>query len=270
MKRLATAVAVAAMVMSMAAQSWATALSANRDTHSRSGEYVTMLVASGSVVYAGSMVCENGSAVAVPASDSSGYAVIGCAQEKADNSGVNYSATKTVKVRRGVFQWVNGGSVTDANVGDFAYVSDDQTVTTAASATYDIIAGVIIDVDSDGVWVDTYAIGGQGAASVTTLAASGASTLTGAVALGNTLSVAGVSVLTGAAHLASTLKVAGATTCTGAVTFVAMPVLTATNAAGAVAAGHLENLPTGATTNALFIKFGVGTNSYVVPAYALP
>jgi hypothetical protein len=166
----------------------ATALSANRDTPYRTGEYVTMIVASGSVIYAGAMVCENGSAKAVAAADASGYAVIGCAQEKVDNTTAYYSATKTVKVRRGVFRWGNGGSFTDANVGDFAYVSDDATVTAAGSVTYDIVAGVIIDTDSDGVWVDTYAIGGQGAASVTTLNASGAVSVGSTLTVSNTIS----------------------------------------------------------------------------------
>ena len=199
-------VMVIVMMAALCQRTLATALSDNRDTWERSGEDVTMLVASGSVIYAGSMVCENGSARAVPAADTAGYAVIGCAQSKVDNSGVNYLATKTVTVRRGVFLWVNGDSFTDANVGDLAYVEDDQTVQTGASATHDVVAGVIIDVDSTGVWVDTYAVGGQGAASVTTLAASGAATL------GSTLSVAGTATLSGAATVGTTLGVTGAAT----------------------------------------------------------
>jgi hypothetical protein len=171
MKRMSWLVAVLAAVAMLAQQAGATALSANRDTPMRSGELVTIVAASNHI-YAGSIVCENGSAAAVAAADASGYAVIGRAEAEVDNTGVNYSATRTVTVRRGVFRWANGGTFTDANIGDLAYVSDDQTVTTAAAATYDIVAGVIIDVDADGVWVDTYAIGGQGAASVTTLAVS--------------------------------------------------------------------------------------------------
>jgi hypothetical protein len=102
-----------------------------------------------------------------------------------------------VNVARGVFRWANGGSFTAANLGDLAFVSDDQTVTTAASATYDVIAGVIVDVDSDGVWVDTFDIGAQGAATPSSLAVSGNATV------GGTLGV------TGAATLSSTLGVSG-------------------------------------------------------------
>jgi hypothetical protein len=59
-----------------------------------------------------------------------------------------------------------------------------------------------VDVDSDGVWVNTYRIGANGAASVTTLAASGAATL------GSTLSVAG-------ATTAAALTTSGTTTLGG-------------------------------------------------------
>lgn len=201
----------------------ATALSDNRDTPYRSGEYVSMTVASGAVIYAGAMVCENGSTYAVPALDSSGFIVIGRAEAKADNSTANYSATKTVKVRRGVFLWANGDSFTDANIGDYAYVEDDQTVQKGSSATQDVVAGVIIDVDDDGVWVDTYAIGGSGAASFTTVSASGAATLSstldvsGNTTVGGTLGVTGASTVaalsaSGNVGVGGTLKVTGAVT----------------------------------------------------------
>jgi hypothetical protein len=160
-----------------------TALTADRSTVERDGRLVSLTVDSNVVIYAGAMVCENGSAEAVPAADASGYACIGKAVAGADNTGANYSATKTVEVARGIFRWANGGSFTDANIGDLAYVADDQTVTTAGSATYDIVAGVIIDVDASGVWVDTYAIGGSGAAALTTLTTSGNAAVGGALAV---------------------------------------------------------------------------------------
>jgi len=184
------AVALAGIVATVNQNAYGTALSADRSTPEMAGKNISILAAS-NTFYAGAMLCENGSATAVPAADASGYVCIGKNRTYLDNTGANYSATARVEAQRGVFRWVNGGSFTDANIGDLAYVEDDQTVTTAASATYDVIAGVIVDVDASGVWVDTYAIGGSGAASVTTLAASGAATL------GSTLSVAGAATLTG-------------------------------------------------------------------------
>ena len=205
MKRIGMVMLVGCLVASAA---FGTALTANRDTHTRTGELVSMLVETNVTIYAGAMVCENGSSRCVPASDTSGYAVIGRAESAVDTVG-DTTATKYVNVRRGVFLWANGDSFTSANVGDLAYVEDDQTVQKAASATYDIVAGIVIEVVSTGVWVDTYAIGGQGAASVTTLNASGAAVL------GSTLSVAGTATLSGAATVGTTLDVAGAGTIGG-------------------------------------------------------
>lgn len=206
----------------------ATALTAERDTPSRGG-HVYAFTQGSNVIYAGSMVAINTSGKAVPAADSASFKVVGRAKATQDNTGSSYSAARTIEVEAGVFRWVNGGSYTDANVGDLAYVSDDQTVFTAASATQDVIAGVIVDVDTSGVWVDTHDIGSQGAASLTTFAASGAATLSstldvaGATTVGGTLGVTGASTLaalnaTGAANLGSTLKITGALTGSNTVT----------------------------------------------------
>lgn len=259
---LTAVMALAALAMWLAPLRFAeaTALGANRNTAERTGEYVSMTVASGSVIYAGAMVCENGSTYAVPAVDSSGYVVIGCAVEKADNTTAYYSSTKTVKVKRGTFRWANGGSFTDANIGDFAYVSDDQTVTTAASATQDVVAGVIIDVDSDGVWVDTYAIGGSGAAAFTTVSASGAATLSSTLSVGGASTLAALNA-TGAANLGSTLKITGAITGSNTVTaagaLIASTRFTTTPATQPLAAGAF----TLTVTNAIieFQPSGVAT-----------
>jgi hypothetical protein len=199
--------AVAAVFAAMQIAS-ATALTDNVATPQRDGSLVSLTQASNHI-YAGSIVAVDSAGKAVPASDATGLKVVGRAEVASDNvTAATYSATKALNVRRGVFRWANGGSFTDAHVGDLAYVADDQTVTTAASVTYDIVAGVIIDVDTDGVWVDTFAVGGQGAASVTTFTASGTGNITGNATLGGTLAVAGATIIT------------GATTITGAVTAV--------------------------------------------------
>ncbi len=156
--------AVALAAVSVGILAHATALTDNRDTPMRSGEFLSLTQASNHI-FAGSIVCENGSAAAVPGADASGYVVVGRAETESDNTAASYSSTRAITVRRGVFRWANGGSFTDANIGDTCYVADDQTVTTAALATYDVAAGTIVDVDSDGVWVDTGPRGAAGAAS---------------------------------------------------------------------------------------------------------
>lgn len=194
----------------------ATALSDNRDTPMKRGVNYNFLQGS-NVIYAGALVCVNSSDVAVPASDATGLKVVGVCTKKNDNSGSTYAATDTINVRRGVFRFVNGDSITDGDAGSLAFVTDDQTVQKGAS-TYNIVAGVIVDVDSSGVWVDISDPGGIGATTPSSIACSGNATISG------TLGV------TGAATLSSTLNIAGAVTTSntesqvGVETFTAKPV----------------------------------------------
>lgn len=227
-------------------QAFATALTADRETSERSGQAIGLTAAS-NLFYAGSMVCIS-SGKAVPAADASGYVCVGKAEGYLDNTAALYSATRVLVARRGVFRWVNGGSFTDSDIGSLAYVSDDQTVTTAAAATYDIVAGIIVDVDSDGVWVDSYAIGGQGAASVTTWTASG----NGSV--GGTLAVTGR--ITGSAGL----TVTGASTNNGS-----MVVTNGLTVGGAATVGTSLGVGTtfsAGTTVTAGTRYYLGTNGY--------
>lgn len=176
---------IVAAAFSVAGMARAAALTAARDTPSRSGEVLTLAQGS-NTVYAGAIVCVDSSGAAAPGADASGYAMAGRAEATSDNSGSAYDASTTVDVRRGVFRWANGSSFTDANIGDFAYIGDDQTVVAATGTTYGIVAGLIVDVDSSGVWIDCLAAGGQGAGSFATLASSGTLTVTGATTLNGT------------------------------------------------------------------------------------
>lgn len=213
---------------------FAGALTAARDTAARTGVDVSVGMASNTVIYAGSLVAINTSGYAVPASDTAGYKVIGRAQATVDNSGTAGNGALSINVRRGVFLWANGDSFTIADVGNLAYVEDDQTVQKAASATHDVVAGIIIDVESDGVWVDSYAIGSQGAAALTTL------TTTGNAAVGGTLDVAGVMTLTAA------------------------PKLTAATTAGAETVA-MTNAP--AAGDPIWADVTVGSTTYVMPLF---
>jgi len=169
---------------------FAAALSAARDTPSRSGELVAVGVASNTVIYSGAMVAVDATGYAVPASDATGLKVIGRAESTVDNSGTAGNGAQTIAVRRGVFRWTNGDTFTRADVGALAFVEDDGQVQKAAAATYDIIAGSIVDVDADGVWVDTYHLGSQGSATLAALTVQGNGTV------GGTLGVTGVATFT--------------------------------------------------------------------------
>ena len=148
------------------------------------GQYTTLTVASNVVIYAGSMVAaSNGYAVA--AENAAGLSVIGRGEDGVDNRGVNYLATKRIKIKRGVFNWANADGITAADIGKLAYVTDNQTVNKGGGGQ-NIIAGSIVDVDALGVWVDTGKIGPIGAATPTSLAVSGNATVTGTIGVTGT------------------------------------------------------------------------------------
>lgn len=233
----------------------AAALTDAVSTPSRPGISTGFLQAS-NVVYGGAIAAiDTATGKIVPATDSSGLMVVGCIPVTSDNGGITatkYSAAHKCVAQRGVFRWDNGDSYTAADVGQLAYIKDDHTVQKAATATYDIPVGVIVEVDSSGVWVDTTSLAKVLSGSLTTLAVSG------------NASVGGTFDATGNSTVGGTLGV------TGVATFTAAPKLTSVASAGAVVANVLTNLPTGATTNAAFVKFTVGATTYAVPAYALP
>lgn len=225
---------IGALIVTAAAMVHGAALTADRDTPSRSGESISLTQGS-NTIYAGSIVCVDSSGYAVPGADASGYMMVGRASKYSQNQYGNYSSTKKIAVDRGVFRWANGATYTDAAIGDFAYIFDDQTVNVAGSNTYDIVAGLIVDVDDSGVWVDCLAAGGQGSESLSSLAVSGNSAITGDESVGGTLAVTGVGTFTatpvcrngltvntnlnvGGATTTATLRVTGASVLSGAAT----------------------------------------------------
>lgn len=115
--------------------------------------FASLNVASGTVIYAGALVAINtNTGYAVNAADASGLRVVGVAQNHVDQR--IYDSTRKLLVKRGVFAFANPSTITTTSIGDWAYVYDDQSVTTAAVASNDILAGRIVDVTSMGVWVD--------------------------------------------------------------------------------------------------------------------
>jgi hypothetical protein len=92
-----------------------------------------------------------------------------------------------------------------------------------------------------------------------------------ALGITNTTSAVVVGSLTTTGTVATAkATVSGTLAVTGVATLTAMPKFTTTNAPGAVVASPLNNLPTSATTNALFFTITVGAVNYAVPMYALP
>ena len=132
------------------------ALAKDRNTPARKGGYITVGVKAGVKIYAGALVVKAAGSYAEPGKKAENLIVLGRAEHLADNTG-GADGDITVEVRRGVFAWANSAGNAAVGAGltgeKKAYILDDQTVTkTAAGAT---AAGVIVAVDSEGVWVET-------------------------------------------------------------------------------------------------------------------
>lgn len=108
--------------------------------------------AASTVIYKGALVALNGTGLVVPFTSAAGLRRAGRAeQSRANGAGDN----TRVRFSSGIFKWTNDTTtpVTSAMRGQDVYGLDDNTVT--ADATGRSVAGKCVDVDSDGVWVDT-------------------------------------------------------------------------------------------------------------------
>lgn len=129
------------------------ALTDNRDTRelaSGRGQVAKFDIYDAEIVYAGGMLAVDSAGEVHAASDTLGLRVLGRVPAKVDNSADGEKS----EVQRGIFRYANSTShaLSRNNIGQPCYVEDDQTV--AGSSTNLVPAGLVHDVDSDGVWVD--------------------------------------------------------------------------------------------------------------------
>lgn len=132
------------------------ALAKDRNTPHIDGEIVPAPVAASAVIFAGAMVVANASGYAEPGSTAATLTYLGRAEESVDNTGGS-NGDKTVSVRRKkAFKWANSGAdpVTQASLGKNCYIVDDETVAATSDTGARSVAGVVVKVDSDGVWVE--------------------------------------------------------------------------------------------------------------------
>lgn len=132
------------------------ALAKDRNTIYKKGGLVVVPVAASAVIYAGALVVANSSGFAAPGSVATTLTYLGRAEEAVNNaSGSN--GDKSVQVLRGkAFLWKNSGAdaVTQASMGKVCYIVDDETVAATNGTSSRSAAGIVIGVDSTGVWVE--------------------------------------------------------------------------------------------------------------------
>jgi hypothetical protein len=142
-----------------------TARTEGRNTRRRDAVLVSALVNTGATVYAGCMVTRlTATGNAVSAGTAAAGNCVGVAEKTVVGDGVLH-----VDLHAGCFQFGNsaaGDAITAADIGNIAYIVDNQTVAKTDNAGARLIAGAIVDVDSNGVWVliGPGAVGPQGPA----------------------------------------------------------------------------------------------------------
>lgn len=132
-----------------------TALTANRNTPRReTPEIESHPIKGGVTIFAGALVCLDAAGWAMPGQPGVGLVTVGRAEHKG-SAATNGEAN--VRTRRGVFQVANSGgadAITRAEIGDPAYLVDDQTVAKTNGTNTRSVAGTIRDVDAQGVWIE--------------------------------------------------------------------------------------------------------------------
>jgi hypothetical protein len=131
-----------------------TALAADRNTLARDGTLFVYPVAASVTCYAGAIAVLDASGNVKPAVTATGLTAVGRFVERVANGAT--AAAVSVGVEPGVFRFENSASadeITKAEIGDDAYLVDDQTVAKTSATSTRSVAGKIVDVDDQGVWV---------------------------------------------------------------------------------------------------------------------
>ena len=125
-----------------------TALTKDRLTSEREGRQVTDPLAAGATVYAGSMYVLDASGNATPATDAATTPVRALARTRASTAQGDAAVDGTL----GCFCLDNSAGADEIkrpDIGAACYAADDQTVKKTGTCK----AGVVVDVDTRGVWV---------------------------------------------------------------------------------------------------------------------
>lgn len=111
-------------------------------------------VAATTTIYLGALLARDANGYIVPAADTAGLKVIGFALEAVDNS-AGAAGAKTVQIGTGVLEVDNAaGAIVQAGQHNLCYVADDQSVSTAAAMTNDVVAGLVVAFTTTKVMVD--------------------------------------------------------------------------------------------------------------------
>ena len=125
-------------------------LSSNKDRSVKNaGPLQSFLVEDSVHIYKGALVVANNAGFAEPATNAADKVLLGVAHEEVDNTLVGHSqGGKSVRVVRGGTLPFSTADLVQADVGIKCYVTDDDTVDDAGTATQGIVAGIVTEVIS--------------------------------------------------------------------------------------------------------------------------
>ncbi|MCR6661832.1 MAG: hypothetical protein NVV60_01460 [Luteimonas sp.] len=124
-----------------------------RNTKRRNADQAEAVVNNGATIHAGTIVQRlTATGNAVPGGTASAGDAVGVAEHTVVGDGI-----RRVKYSRGCYQFANSAAADLIGLGDIGancYVVDNQTVAKTDNSAARKIAGKIIDVDANGVWVE--------------------------------------------------------------------------------------------------------------------
>jgi hypothetical protein len=129
-------------------------LSTDRTTPQVAGDLRVGGLAANVLVYAGAIVMRNAAGFLTKGQAATGLVGVGRADERV--AGGAAAGDVKLRYRAGIFRYLNsaaGDLITAADIGKPAYAVDDQTVAKTNGTNTRSPAGIIDDVDSQGVWV---------------------------------------------------------------------------------------------------------------------
>jgi hypothetical protein len=132
-----------------------TALATDRNTPRSQGDYREGAVAAAQLIFAGAIVCRNATGFLVKGATATGLVGVGRAEARVDNS-AGSAGDAHLRYQPGTFRFANstaGDLITIADIGKACFVVDDQTVAKTSASSTRSKAGVVDDVDDQGVWV---------------------------------------------------------------------------------------------------------------------
>lgn len=131
------------------------ALTIERNTRTRIGDFRVGLVAAAIKIWGGSLVMRNAAGYLTKGATATGCVGVGRAEKTVDNT-AGAAGAVSAEYRTGSFLFANsaaGDLIAIADIGKACFIVDDQTVAKTDGTATRSRAGIVDAVDANGVWV---------------------------------------------------------------------------------------------------------------------